>query len=163
ITINHMETIIIDTKTYQRLRKIRQLGTTHLVYPGAEHSRFQHSLGVVFMTSYLIEKIKKNRFSKHRVFSSYHNIDNEKEKQQNKSIIRDENKQPLQENKIEKYASKLINNIFTYVLKVTKFVEPNHDDQIKSKELKEKEAIILKLCKDMYGEEIWDEIMDKKF
>jgi uncharacterized protein len=37
---------IVDSRAYQRLRNIRQLGLAYLVYPGATHSRFSHALGV---------------------------------------------------------------------------------------------------------------------
>ena len=36
---------LIETPEFQRLRRIRQLGLGHLVFPGAEHTRFQHALG----------------------------------------------------------------------------------------------------------------------
>ncbi|HEY0019314.1 MAG TPA: HD domain-containing protein [Longimicrobium sp.] len=47
-----MEATVIDllrTAELQRLRKIRQLGLVHLVFPGAEHSRLVHSLGAAYL------------------------------------------------------------------------------------------------------------------
>ena len=41
---------IIDTHAFQRQRYIRQLGFTHLVYPGATHTRFGHAIGVYHLT-----------------------------------------------------------------------------------------------------------------
>ncbi|MDD4592060.1 MAG: HD domain-containing protein [Parabacteroides sp.] len=40
---------LIDSKEMQRLRRIRQLGLSSYTYPGAEHSRFAHSLGTAFL------------------------------------------------------------------------------------------------------------------
>lgn len=46
IPITHRVQQIIDHPAFQRLRRVRMLGPTHLVYPGATHTRFEHSLGV---------------------------------------------------------------------------------------------------------------------
>ncbi len=49
IVLDELETRIIDTPAFQRLRHIRQLGLTHLTYPGAHHTRFEHSLGALYL------------------------------------------------------------------------------------------------------------------
>lgn len=46
---------LIGTKEFQRLRRIRQLGTTFFTFHGAEHSRFNHSLGVYEITRRIID------------------------------------------------------------------------------------------------------------
>ncbi|MGQ4892444.1 MAG: HD domain-containing protein [Candidatus Njordarchaeia archaeon] len=50
ITVGKHEMQILDHPLFQRLRRIKQLQTAYLVYPGAEHSRFQHSLGVMHLS-----------------------------------------------------------------------------------------------------------------
>ena len=45
---------VIDHPAFQRLRSVRQLGPTHLVYPGAVHTRFEHSLGVFDMARHYL-------------------------------------------------------------------------------------------------------------
>lgn len=67
---NHLETSAIDTRSFQRLRRIRQLGTAHFVYPGAEHSRFEHSLGALHMAKVLFKCVKDNRFSQYQEFGT---------------------------------------------------------------------------------------------
>ena len=47
IRVNNSEMKIIDDPIFQRLRRIRQLSGAHLTYPGAQHTRFEHSLGVM--------------------------------------------------------------------------------------------------------------------
>lgn len=46
ITVEGVARDLLDTPAVQRLRHVRQLGTVHLVYPSANHTRFEHSLGV---------------------------------------------------------------------------------------------------------------------
>jgi len=50
---------IIDTPEFQRLRYIRQLGFTHLVYPGATHTRFDHALGVYHLTTTALSRLRE--------------------------------------------------------------------------------------------------------
>lgn len=51
---------LVATKEFQRLRRIRQLGTTYLVFHGAEHSRFGHSLGVYEIVRRIVDDIFVN-------------------------------------------------------------------------------------------------------
>jgi uncharacterized protein len=46
---------LIDSPVLQRLRRVQQLGTAHLVYPGAHHKRFEHSLGAHHLAGRLAE------------------------------------------------------------------------------------------------------------
>ena len=45
IRVDNLALRLVDTRTFQRLRYVRQLGLAYLVYPGATHSRFEHALG----------------------------------------------------------------------------------------------------------------------
>ncbi|ULG71769.1 HD domain-containing protein [Macrococcus brunensis] len=56
---------LIKTKEFQRLRRIKQLGTLYLTFPSAEHSRFTHSLGVYEIVRRMIDEIFRNRSAWH--------------------------------------------------------------------------------------------------
>jgi len=59
ITINHDIIFdLIEHPYFQRLRRIKQLGLTHLVYPGALHTRFHHALGTMHLMQKAIEVIR---------------------------------------------------------------------------------------------------------
>ena len=49
---------LIEHPFFQRLRRIRQLGLTHLVYPGAHHTRFHHALGAMHLMTQAIEVLR---------------------------------------------------------------------------------------------------------
>ncbi len=61
IRVSQEERELIDSSVFQRLRRIRQLGTGYLVYHGAEHSRFGHSLGVMEIATKVFNAIRRRR------------------------------------------------------------------------------------------------------
>jgi uncharacterized protein len=50
---------VVDSRPFQRLRNITQLALTYLLYPGATHKRFEHSLGVMELAGRVFEVITK--------------------------------------------------------------------------------------------------------
>jgi len=61
ITIHPLLKAIIDTPEFDRLRSIRQLGSTHFVYPGGKHTRWEHSVGTSFLASEFLNAIEKKK------------------------------------------------------------------------------------------------------
>jgi len=59
IRIYDHELAIIDNPIFQRLRRIRQLSGAHLTYPSAQHTRFEHSLGVLHIASQAGQALKE--------------------------------------------------------------------------------------------------------
>jgi len=49
---------LVEHPFFQRLRRIKQLGMTYLVFPGAIHTRFQHVLGATYLTHTAIESLR---------------------------------------------------------------------------------------------------------
>jgi uncharacterized protein len=57
IRFTKVEHDILDNPMFQRLRRIRQLAGAHLIYPSAQHSRFEHSLGTMHIAGYAGETL----------------------------------------------------------------------------------------------------------
>lgn len=60
IRFDAVEKELIDSKPFQRLRYLHQLGMTYLLYPGATHTRFEHSLGVMELVSRAYDSFMQN-------------------------------------------------------------------------------------------------------
>jgi len=57
IRVDEFALDLLDTPEMQRLRHIRQLGTAYLVYPSANHTRFEHSLGVYHLAVQALDNL----------------------------------------------------------------------------------------------------------
>ena len=60
VLLTATEVAVIDTRSFQRLRGVRQLGTVNFVYPTALHTRFDHSLGTLAKADEMVLAIAKN-------------------------------------------------------------------------------------------------------
>src|SRR6202035_4976711 len=81
IYFNETEMEIVNTTVFQRLRYIRQLAFTHLVYPGAEHSRFAHSLGVMEFATRMFDTLMIKHLGKELKWKKGH-------KERNRQLLR---------------------------------------------------------------------------
>jgi hypothetical protein len=60
IGLSKLEVEIINTKVFQRLRNVKQLGLANYVFPSADFTRFSHSLGVCHLTGKIFETLRRN-------------------------------------------------------------------------------------------------------
>ena len=58
LPLNEFEVEVLDYPQLQRLRRVKQLGFISLIYPGANHSRFEHSIGTMHLASKLAEQLE---------------------------------------------------------------------------------------------------------
>jgi len=65
--LNEFEIEVMDSPQIQRLRRIKQLGFISLVYPGANHSRLEHSIGTMFLGSKLADHLELSDYDKRLV------------------------------------------------------------------------------------------------
>ncbi len=60
IELSPAEVRVLDSPAVQRLRGIKQLGTAYLVYPGALHTRFEHSLGTCAIAHRIVDSVRRS-------------------------------------------------------------------------------------------------------
>ncbi len=65
---------LLDTKIVQRLRNVKQLGWTNLAYPGANHTRFEHSLGTYYLAGRLAAGLSAEERAEIEVAALLHDI-----------------------------------------------------------------------------------------
>lgn len=68
--LDEFEIKLVDKPQMQRLRRIKQLGFTYLVYPGANHSRFEHSIGTLHIASQIADTVELDDTEKKMVRSA---------------------------------------------------------------------------------------------
>lgn len=78
IEVSEHELAVINSEPFQRLRNIKQLAMTYYVYPGAEHTRFEHSLGVMHLVTRAFQS----------AIQDYPELFSLKKKEQYKQILR---------------------------------------------------------------------------
>jgi HD superfamily phosphohydrolase len=65
IKLESPERQILNSSAFQRLREVHQLAMTYLVYPGATHKRFEHSLGVMELATRIYDTVTANENIRH--------------------------------------------------------------------------------------------------
>lgn len=79
---------IIDSRPFQRLRHIHQLAMTYLVYPGATHKRFEHSLGVMELASQIYDSITQSHKIDSKVVEFLPELNSEDKKRYWRKVLR---------------------------------------------------------------------------
>lgn len=94
IELNELELKILDTPEMQRLRKIKQNGFSYLVYPSLNNTRFEHSIGVMFLAGKIADKLNLNKDEKQdlRIASLLHDVGHLPFSHISSEVIKKENK-----------------------------------------------------------------------
>ncbi|MFP4459458.1 MAG: HD domain-containing protein [Candidatus Zixiibacteriota bacterium] len=88
IYLTELEYKLVQTKHFQRLRHIKQLGVAELVFPGASHTRFSHSLGVLELTDKIYSMLSKHS-------SNYPNLERDRRVMRVAALLHDIGHYPL--------------------------------------------------------------------
>jgi hypothetical protein len=76
VEFDELEEKVIDSEDFQRLRRIKQMSVTNLVYPGANHTRFEHSIGTAHLSALIARKLglEEDIVSKVKLYGLLHDI-----------------------------------------------------------------------------------------
>lgn len=76
IEFDELEGRVIDSMAFQRLRRIKQMSVTNLVYPGANHSRFEHSVGTAHLSDLIARRLglDDDEAKKVKIYGLLHDI-----------------------------------------------------------------------------------------
>ncbi len=90
IEFDDLEQKIIDTPDFQRLRRIKQMSVANLVYPGANHTRFEHSLGTAHLSSLICRRagLNKETTAKVKLYALLHDVGHTAFSHEGEAILR---------------------------------------------------------------------------
>ena len=88
VRLDSDERQLLDSRPFQRLRHIHQLGMTHLLYPSATHRRFEHSLGVMELASRVFDVITRSEKITDEVRNQLPELDNDDKKRYWRRVLR---------------------------------------------------------------------------
>jgi len=107
ISLSDHELAILDTPEFQRLRRVKQLGFSYLVYPSATHTRFEHCLGALFVAHRLGKSLdlSTDSVNKIRLAALLHDVGHGPF-----SHVSEDSLQGIVDVKHEEYSEKIIKN-----------------------------------------------------
>jgi len=89
IPFDDWEREIVNHDAFQRLRRVRQLAWTDYIYPGAMHTRFEHSLGVMHIATQLFDAVRRSSFEVLKSCLAYNDDDElRRELDRDRKIVR---------------------------------------------------------------------------
>ncbi|MDF1533521.1 MAG: HD domain-containing protein [Methanosarcinaceae archaeon] len=130
VILSKLEQMLVNTRQVQRLRKIQQLGLADVVYPGANHTRFEHSIGTMHTASIIANSLglEPEEVQKVRIAGLLHDVGHSALSHAVEGVLKRNTKfQPRIEGKKvvkhESFTKNIINNIFSNETNICQHVE----------------------------------------
>lgn len=124
---------LIDTGAFQRLRSIKQLAMANLVYPGALHTRFDHSIGVMHIASKMLEHFNLNDDDKNKIVryaALLHDIGHGPFSHVSEEILDHYSRNKLSEKSLEKTHEAITCKIIEKNKEISKLLSDNQREEI---------------------------------